>query len=275
MDELGDGIRRVTLPSADSAGARPRVPPARRGRLDARRHRASGCPTRRSTWARGARAGRRACRDASSSRTSIPTTSARPPISTSSPARPSSRARSTTRSASSSGGTPAWSERIVEWFRLPRRARRRHGTSSSGRARVYRPFIRYQRDPILVEAGRARRRLGADRRARPRGRAALPPARRRPRRRGPPAREDHADGRALAGEPRRPARRLPRRARAHDRARAADRAARPRRPDRGSRRPRARAQGAPPPAPRGGGRGAHRRAADRATSCRSRSSAPT
>ena len=41
----------------------------------------------------------------SSSRTSTPITSARPPISTSSPARPSSRARSTTRSASSCGET--------------------------------------------------------------------------------------------------------------------------------------------------------------------------
>ena len=48
--------------AADAAGARPRVPPARRGRLDARRHRASGCPTRRSVGG-GARAGRRSRRD--------------------------------------------------------------------------------------------------------------------------------------------------------------------------------------------------------------------
>jgi glyoxylase-like metal-dependent hydrolase (beta-lactamase superfamily II) len=49
-------------------------------------------------------------------------------------------------------GNPAWSERLVDWFRL-------HGTPEDvtaelvGQSSVYRPFIRYQRDPILVEAG--------------------------------------------------------------------------------------------------------------------------
>jgi len=49
-------------------------------------------------------------------------------------------------------GNPAWSERLVEWFRL-------HGAPDDvteelvGQASVYRPFIRYQADPILVEAG--------------------------------------------------------------------------------------------------------------------------
>jgi glyoxylase-like metal-dependent hydrolase (beta-lactamase superfamily II) len=49
-------------------------------------------------------------------------------------------------------GNPAWSERLVDWFRL-------HGTPDDvtaelvGQSSVYRPFIRYQRDPILVEAG--------------------------------------------------------------------------------------------------------------------------
>ncbi len=49
-------------------------------------------------------------------------------------------------------GNPAWSERIVDWFRL-------HGAPDdvtaelAGQSSVYRPFIRYQRDPILVEAG--------------------------------------------------------------------------------------------------------------------------
>jgi glyoxylase-like metal-dependent hydrolase (beta-lactamase superfamily II) len=49
-------------------------------------------------------------------------------------------------------GNPAWSERLVEWFRL-------HGVPEDvtaelvGQASVYRPFIRYQRDPMLVEAG--------------------------------------------------------------------------------------------------------------------------
>jgi len=49
-------------------------------------------------------------------------------------------------------GNPAWSERLVDWFQL-------HGAPDGvtaelvGQSSVYRPFIRYQRDPILVEAG--------------------------------------------------------------------------------------------------------------------------
>jgi glyoxylase-like metal-dependent hydrolase (beta-lactamase superfamily II) len=49
-------------------------------------------------------------------------------------------------------GNPAWSERLVDWFQL-------HGAPGDvtdelvGQSSVYRPFIRYQRDPILVEAG--------------------------------------------------------------------------------------------------------------------------
>jgi len=49
-------------------------------------------------------------------------------------------------------GNPAWSERLVEWFRL-------QGTPNDvtaelvGQSSLYRPFIRYQRDPILMEAG--------------------------------------------------------------------------------------------------------------------------
>jgi len=49
-------------------------------------------------------------------------------------------------------GNPAWPERLVEWFRL-------HGAPDVvtaeivGQSWVYRPFIHYQRDPILVEAG--------------------------------------------------------------------------------------------------------------------------
>jgi glyoxylase-like metal-dependent hydrolase (beta-lactamase superfamily II) len=49
-------------------------------------------------------------------------------------------------------GNPAWSERLVDWFRL-------HGAPDDvtdelvGQSSVYRPFIRYQRDPILVGAG--------------------------------------------------------------------------------------------------------------------------
>jgi glyoxylase-like metal-dependent hydrolase (beta-lactamase superfamily II) len=49
-------------------------------------------------------------------------------------------------------GNPAWSERLVDWFEL-------HGAPGHvtaervGQSWVYRPLIRYQRDPTLVEAG--------------------------------------------------------------------------------------------------------------------------
>jgi glyoxylase-like metal-dependent hydrolase (beta-lactamase superfamily II) len=49
-------------------------------------------------------------------------------------------------------GNPAWPERLIDWFRL-------HGTPDDvtkelvGQGSAYRPFIRYQPDPILVEAG--------------------------------------------------------------------------------------------------------------------------
>ncbi|HSF61985.1 MAG TPA: MBL fold metallo-hydrolase [Gaiellaceae bacterium] len=49
-------------------------------------------------------------------------------------------------------GNPAWPERIRDWFHL-------HGTPEDviaelvGQSSVYRPFIRYQPDPLLVEAG--------------------------------------------------------------------------------------------------------------------------
>ncbi len=49
-------------------------------------------------------------------------------------------------------GNPAWPERIRDWFQL-------HGAPDDvtaelvGQSSVYRPFIRYQRDPRLVEPG--------------------------------------------------------------------------------------------------------------------------
>jgi len=49
-------------------------------------------------------------------------------------------------------GNPAWSERLLDWFQL-------HGAPDDvtaelvGQSAVYRPFIRYQRDPILMEDG--------------------------------------------------------------------------------------------------------------------------
>jgi glyoxylase-like metal-dependent hydrolase (beta-lactamase superfamily II) len=49
-------------------------------------------------------------------------------------------------------GNPAWSERLVDWFHL-------QGTPEDvtaelvGYSSLYRPFIRYQRDPVLMGAG--------------------------------------------------------------------------------------------------------------------------
>jgi glyoxylase-like metal-dependent hydrolase (beta-lactamase superfamily II) len=49
-------------------------------------------------------------------------------------------------------GNPAWSERLVDWFHL-------HGVPTNvteelvGQSSLYRPFIRYQRDPVLVVPG--------------------------------------------------------------------------------------------------------------------------
>ena len=131
-------------------------------------------------------------------------------------------------------GNPNWPERIAEWFRT-------HGVPDEiteeliGSGDVYRPFIRFQRDPILVDDGDRARRLGARRRPGPRRRAALPAEGARARLGRPPARPDLADRRTLAGQPARSARRLPRVARADDRARARDRAPRPRRSDRSTR----------------------------------------
>ncbi|MGH3109937.1 MAG: MBL fold metallo-hydrolase [Gaiellaceae bacterium] len=49
-------------------------------------------------------------------------------------------------------GNPAWSERLLDWFQL-------HGAPPHvtgelvGQSSFYRPFIRYQRDPVLVREG--------------------------------------------------------------------------------------------------------------------------
>ena len=49
-------------------------------------------------------------------------------------------------------GNPLWSERLLEWFQL-------HGAPADvteelvGQSSLYRPFIRYQRDPVLMTAG--------------------------------------------------------------------------------------------------------------------------
>jgi glyoxylase-like metal-dependent hydrolase (beta-lactamase superfamily II) len=49
-------------------------------------------------------------------------------------------------------GNPAWSDRLLEWFQL-------HGAPPKvtaelvGQSSLYRPFIRYQRDPVLMREG--------------------------------------------------------------------------------------------------------------------------
>ena len=49
-------------------------------------------------------------------------------------------------------GNPAWSERLLDWFRL-QGAPDDVTAELVGQSSVYRPFIRYQRDPVLMEAG--------------------------------------------------------------------------------------------------------------------------
>ena len=49
-------------------------------------------------------------------------------------------------------GNPAWSERLVDWFRL-QGAPEDVTAELVGQSSLYRPFIRYQRDPVLMEAG--------------------------------------------------------------------------------------------------------------------------
>ena len=49
-------------------------------------------------------------------------------------------------------GNPTWSERLVDWFRL-QGAPDDVTAELVGQSSLYRPFIRYQRDPVLMEAG--------------------------------------------------------------------------------------------------------------------------
>ena len=159
-------------------------------------------------------------------------------------------------------GNPAWSERLVDWFHL-------HGAPDDvtaelvGQSSVYRPFIRYQRDPILVEAGEhvdGWELVAAPGHAD--GQLCLL-------RDGVLIAADHLLGRITPTVGLWPASRpdpLGDYLTALDRTielGAADRASGPRRADRRSGRSCARAAGAPPGSPRGGGRSARRRAAVR------------
>jgi glyoxylase-like metal-dependent hydrolase (beta-lactamase superfamily II) len=51
-------------------------------------------------------------------------------------------------------GNPAWSERLLDWFQLHGAPHRVTG-ELVGQSSVYRPFIRYQRDPVLMREGEA------------------------------------------------------------------------------------------------------------------------
>jgi glyoxylase-like metal-dependent hydrolase (beta-lactamase superfamily II) len=51
-------------------------------------------------------------------------------------------------------GNPAWSERLLDWFQL--HGAPHHVTGELvGQSSVYRPFVRYQRDPVLMREGEA------------------------------------------------------------------------------------------------------------------------
>ena len=151
MDELQGGIRRVTLPLPTRPGARPLVPPPGRGRLDDRRHRARASR-------REASAGRQSSTcspgryGGSSSRTSTPTTWAPPPTSPSSRARPSRQGRLDYEQCGLVWGSDDWADVLVDWFR-------RHGVPDDVMLELieqgaqYRPFIRYQPDPQLLDPG--------------------------------------------------------------------------------------------------------------------------
>ena len=130
------------------------------------------------------------------------------------------RAASTPRRRRLAWENDGWSEVLADWFHRERRPRGGHrgadrpGAAVSGRSSGRSP------DPELVDDGDTLHGWEVVAAPGPCGRPADAAQGRRPDRGRPPARPDHADGRALAGEPARPARRLPRGAAADDRARA-------------------------------------------------------
>ena len=142
-------------------------------------------------------------------------------------------------------GHDDWADVLVDWFRS-------HGVPDDvmveliEQGALYRPFIRYQRDPELLEPGDhvdGWRTVAAPGHAD--GQLMLL-------REGVLVAADHLlgrispDRRALAPQPARPPRRLPRRARGDDRSRRPPRPPRPRRPDPGPRGTRSGADRAPP-----------------------------
>ena len=172
-------------PPPGSAGARPRLPPARGGRLDNRRHRARP-PDAGERWAASSRGSRSRAADRGDA---LPP---RPRRRRSGPGRAHRRAglqgRLDYEQCDLVWGHDDWADALVDWFRS-------HGVPDDvmleliEQGALYRPFIRYQRD-WLARARRPGRRLAHGRRARARGWAADAPARRRPRRRRPAARPD-------------------------------------------------------------------------------------
>ena len=184
MDELVAGIRRVTLP-LPPARERPRVPVARRRRVDRRRHR-NRHSRREGHLARGTRA--RTGRVAAVFVTHFHPdhVGAKADLHELTGA-PVSEARSTTRSASSCGGTRT-GRAAPGWFQL-------HGAPDDvtaelvGQSSRYRPFIRYQQTPSSSRRASAST-AGSSSRPRARRRTALSDQGRRPHRCRPSPPED-------------------------------------------------------------------------------------
>ena len=208
------GSSALTLPLPSGPAARALLLPARRRRLDARRHgpRPDGDAVGRDPRA-ARRPGRADLHHAHASRPRRRRRGGRARRRV----RRSSRAGSTTRSASGSGASDDWPERIAEWF-LRNGVPPEVAEELIESGHVFADFVRFAWNPTLVEPGDEIDGWRDPRDAGPRRRAPRASHRGGVLDRGRhAAHADHAGDRALPGEPARSARRLPRHARARRR----------------------------------------------------------
>ena len=186
MEELPGGLRRVTMPLPTRPGhVHCYLLPVDDGFMLV--DTGLGLPDAAELWAAELAQLDGPRRRRSSSRTSIPTTSAPRPTSASSPARASCRGGSTPSRRRSTWKSDEWSSHLADWFRrngVPDEVTEELIEQGAAAAAVHpagpRPRARRRR--------RHARRLGARRRAGPRRRAADAAEGRRPDRRRPPAR---------------------------------------------------------------------------------------